>query len=92
MDDTALDPAPVLAELLGRRLRATEVYTAFGYHKSAYYKAVHEGRLITAHNVIRAARYFALNPVELQVRFGLIRASDVTDYVAADEAPDERAS
>jgi hypothetical protein len=64
-----------------RSLAATEVYEAFGYRKSAYYKAVREGRLITAENLIRAARYLGLNPIDLQVRFGLIEPEAVTEYV-----------
>jgi hypothetical protein len=81
MDDREKDPAVVLPYLVGRPLAATEVYEAFGYRKSAYYKAVREGRLITADNLIRAAKYFGLNPVDLQIRFGLIEHEAVTEYV-----------
>lgn len=83
MNDHQKDPTVVLPYLVGRPLAATEVYEAFGYRKSAYYKAVREGRLVTADNLIRAARYFGLNPVDLQVRFGLIEAEDVTQYLEA---------
>ncbi|EID15785.1 hypothetical protein MXEN_06218 [Mycobacterium xenopi RIVM700367] len=81
MDDRDKDPAVVLSYLVGRPLAATEVYEAFGYRKSAYYKAAREGRLITADNLIRAAEYFGLNPVDLQVRYGLIPHEAVTEYV-----------
>ncbi|GBE65941.1 hypothetical protein MFM001_24030 [Mycobacterium sp. MFM001] len=81
MDDHEKDPAVVLPYLVGRPLAATEVYEAFGYRKSAYYKAAREGRLITADNLIRAAEYFGLNPVDLQVRYGLIRREAVAEYV-----------
>jgi hypothetical protein len=81
MDDRDKDPAVVLPYLVGRPISATEVYEAFGYRKSAYYKAAHEGRLVTADNLIRAAKYFGLNPVDLQVRFGLIPPEAVTEYV-----------
>lgn len=83
MDDCEKDPAVVLPYLLGRPLAATEVYEAFGYRKSAYYKAVREGRLVSADNLIRAARFFGLNPVDLQIRFGLIEHDAVTEYVDA---------
>jgi hypothetical protein len=86
MDDREKDPAVVLPYLVGRPLAATEVYEAFGYRKSAYYKAAREGRLVTADNLIRAARYFGLNPVDLQVRFGLIEPEAVTEYL--ESAPD----
>ncbi|MGH3597349.1 MAG: hypothetical protein ACRDUT_15525 [Mycobacterium sp.] len=81
MDDCEKDPAVVLPYLVGRPLAATEVYEAFGYRKSAYYKAVREGRLITADNLIRAATHFGLNPVDLQIRYGLIHHDAVTEYV-----------
>ena len=81
MNDHEKDPTVVLPYLVGRPLAATEVYEAFGYRKSAYYKAVREGRLVTADNLIRAAKYFGLNPVDLQVRFGLIEPEDVTRYL-----------
>ncbi|OBH43465.1 hypothetical protein [Mycobacterium mantenii] len=81
MDDRDKDPAVVLPYLVGRSLAATEVYEAFGYRKSAYYKAAREGRLINADNLIRVAKYFGLNPVDLQVRFGLVSRDAVAEYV-----------
>jgi hypothetical protein len=48
MEDRDKDPAVVLPYLVGRPLAATEVYEAFGYRKSAYYKAAREGRLVSA--------------------------------------------
>jgi hypothetical protein len=87
MDDRDKDPAVVLPYLVGRSLAATEVYEAFGYRKSAYYKAAREGRLITADNLIRVANYFGLNPIDLQVRYGLISPEAVTEYVESAPAP-----
>jgi hypothetical protein len=83
MDDVDKDPAVVLPYLVGRPLAATEVYEAFGYRKSAYYKAVREGRLVTADSLIRAAKYLRLNPIDLLVRFGIIQAETVAEYVAS---------
>ncbi|WP_234825779.1 hypothetical protein [Mycolicibacter senuensis] len=74
MDDRDKDPSVVLPYLIGRPLAATEVYEAFGYRKSAYYKAAHEGRLITADNLLRVAQHFGLNAVDLLVRYGLVLA------------------
>jgi hypothetical protein len=85
MEDRDKDPAVVLPYLVGRPLAATEVYQAFGYRKSTYYKAAREGRLISADNLIRVAKYFGLNPVDLQVRFGLIPSEAVTEYVESAE-------
>jgi hypothetical protein len=84
VDDSAKDPAVVLPYLVGRPLAATEVYEAFGYRKSAYYKAARESRLITADNLIKAAKYFGLNPVDLQVRYGLIEPESVAEYVESE--------
>jgi hypothetical protein len=85
MDDRDKDPSVVLPYLIGRPLPATEVYEAFGYRKSAYYKAAHEGRLITADNLLRVARHFGLNAVDLLVRYGLISSDAVAAYI--DSAP-----
>ena len=87
MEDRDKDPTVVLPYLVGRPLVATEVYEAFGYRKSAYYKAVHEGRLISANNLLRVAKYFGLNPIDLQVRFGLIEPEAVTEYVESKRRP-----
>lgn len=85
MDDRQKDPSVVLPYLVGRPLPATEVYEAFGYRKSAYYKAAHEGRLITADNLIRVARHFGLNAVDLLVRYGLITHEAVQSYLESEE-------
>ena len=86
MDDSAKDPAVVLPYLVGRPLAATEVYEAFGYRKSAYYKAVREGRLVTADSLLKAAKYLRLNPIDLLVRFGLIQHETVIEYLASTRA------
>ena len=83
MEDRDKDPTVVLPYLVGRPLVATEVYAAFGYHKSAFYKAAREGRLLTAANLIKVAGYFGLNPIDLEVRFGFIKPEAVTDYLAS---------
>jgi hypothetical protein len=87
MDDRDKDPAVVLPYLVGRPLAATEVYQAFGYRKSTYYKAARERRLISADNLIKVAKYFGLNPIDLQVRFGLIEPEAVTEYVQFESRP-----
>lgn len=89
MDDREKDPSVVLPYLVGRPLPATEVYEAFGYRKSAYYKAAHEGRLITADNLIRVAGHFGLNAVDLLVRYGLISHETVSDYMDSERPKSE---
>ena len=88
VNDRDRDPAVVFPYLVGRPLTAAEVYEAFGYRKSAYYKAAHEGRLISANNLIKVAKHFGLNPVDLQVRFGLIAPEAVSEYVASRSSGD----
>lgn len=81
MEDALKDPAVVLMYLLGRQLRSSEVHTAFGLSRSGYRKAREEGRLLTADNLMRVARHFDLNPLELLTRFGLIGTEVVTEFV-----------
>jgi hypothetical protein len=70
----------VLGYLVGRRLSTREVCAALGLSRSTYYEQRDQGRLITADNLITAARNLGLNPVDLQVRYGLIPASAAIEY------------
>jgi hypothetical protein len=70
----------VLGYLVGRRLSTREVCAALGLSRSTYYEQRDQGRLITADNLITAARNLRLNPVDLLVRYGLIPASAAVDY------------
>lgn len=69
----------------GNQVRA--VYEALSYRKTAHYRAARQGRLVTADNLIRAATYFGPNPVDLQVRYGLISPDAVTAYVESAPHP-----
>jgi plasmid maintenance system antidote protein VapI len=84
MEDVDRDPAVVIMYLVGRRLSSTEIYEAFGLSRSGYTKAWHEGRLITADNVIRVAKHFDLNPIALLTRFNLVAAEAVSDFVGSE--------
>jgi hypothetical protein len=70
--DSEKDPAVLLPYLLGRRLRAEEVYEAFGLKKSTYYENLAKGTLTTADRLIAVARHFGLNPVNLLIYYGHI--------------------
>lgn len=87
MNDRDKDPSVLLPYLVGRPLAATEVYQAFGYRRSSFYKAAQEGRLITASNLLKVASHFGLNPVDLQVRYGLIEPEAVVEYMQGDSEP-----
>jgi hypothetical protein len=84
MEDVDRDPAVVIMYLVGRRLSSAEIYEAFGLSRSGYTKAWHEGRLITADNVIRVAKHFELNPIGLLTRFNLVAAEAVSDFVGSE--------
>jgi len=70
----------VLSYLVGRRLSTREVCAALELSRSTYYEQRDQGRLITADNLITAARNLHLNPVDLLVRYGLVQASAVVEY------------
>ncbi len=70
----------VLGYLVGRRLSTREVCAALELPRSTYYEQRDQGRLISADNLITAARNLNLNPVDLLVRYGLIPASAVVEY------------
>jgi hypothetical protein len=84
MEDVDRDPAVVIMYLVGRRLSSAEIYEAFGLSRSGYTKAWHEGRLITADNVIRVAKHLDLNPIGLLTRFNLVAAEAVSDFVGSE--------
>ncbi|MEB3022914.1 MULTISPECIES: hypothetical protein [Mycolicibacter] len=86
MDDHLKDPSIVLPYLVGRPIPATEVYEAFGYGRSSYYKAAKAGRLVTADNLIRVANHFGLNAVDLLARYGLITLDAIADFVDSEQA------
>lgn len=71
----------VLGYLVGRRLSTREVCAALEMSRSTYYEQRDQGRLITADNLLTAARNLNVNPVDLLVRYGLISASAALEYV-----------
>jgi hypothetical protein len=72
----------VLSYLLGRQLRTSELVSALGVSRSAYYVAKDTGRLSRPGNLLRLASAFGVNPVELLVRYGFLTNDDVMQYVA----------
>jgi hypothetical protein len=71
----------VLSYLVGRRLSTREVCAALEMPRSTYYEQRDQGRLISADNLITAARNLDFNPVDLLVRYGLLSASAAVEYV-----------
>lgn len=70
--------AEVLSSLMARRVRVCEIIAALRLSKSTYYEQLEQGRLLSADNLLLAARALGLNPVELLLRCGLIAHEDVT--------------
>jgi hypothetical protein len=81
MEHKALDT--VLSFLVGRRLSTKEICAALEIGRTTYYEQREDGRLISADNLVRAARNLGLNPVDLLVSYGHISSSSAVDY--ADE-------
>ena len=79
-DGTTKQLDAVLGYLVGRRLSTREICVALELSRSTYYEHRDQGRLITADNLITAARNLNLNPVDLLVRYGLVPASAIVEY------------
>jgi hypothetical protein len=79
-DGTTKQLDAVLGYLVGRRLSTREVCAALELSRSTYYEQRDQGRLITADNLITAARNLNVNPVDLLVRYGLVPASAAVEY------------
>lgn len=79
-DDSDKSLAAVLGYLVGRPLKLREILEALQVSRSSYYNQIDEGRLITADNLIRAARNLGINEVDLLARFGLISDESAIAY------------
>jgi hypothetical protein len=78
--DVTKDLDTVLSYLVGRRLSTKEMCAALEMSRTTYYGQRADGRLISADNLIRAARNLGLNEVHLLVRYGLVAASSAVEY------------
>ena len=70
----------VLSYLIGRRLSTKEICDALQMSRTTYYEQREDGRLISADNLIKAARNLGLNEVDLLVRYDLISARSAIEY------------
>ena len=80
-DDTDKSLASVLSYLVGRQLKLRELLEALQMSRSRYYSQLDEGRLVTADNLIRAARNLGINEVDLLARYNLITDDAIRSYV-----------
>ena len=81
MSDNRKDLDAVLIGMAGRRLTVGEVIEALEMSSTTYYQQRTENRLITAENLIKAARNLGLNEIELLVGYGLIKPAAIEEYV-----------
>lgn len=81
-EDVDRDLVVVLGYLLGRKIRQTEMLQALKMSSTTYFEQRKTGKLTQPNNLIRAADEFGLNPVELLVRYGHVRAEAVSECVA----------
>jgi transcriptional regulator with XRE-family HTH domain len=70
----------LLQYLLDRDITQGQLVQALGISRSTYYDQRNEERLANPENLINAARYFKLNPVELLCRYGHITIDDALDF------------
>jgi hypothetical protein len=71
----------VLSYLIGRRLSTSEICGALQMSRTTYYEQREHGRLISADNLIKAARSFGLNEIDLLVRYEFVSVSSAVEYV-----------
>ncbi|AOQ29101.1 immunity repressor [Mycobacterium phage HedwigODU] len=79
-DDTDKSLAAVLSYLVGRQLKLRELLEALQMSRTRYYNQAEEGRLITADNLIRAARNLEINEVDPLARYNLISDDSIRAY------------
>lgn len=81
VEDRDRDLDTVVSYLVGRHVTTTEIVEAMGISRSGYYVARSAGRLVTADHLVKLAKAFDLNPVDLMVRFGLLSPEAAIEYV-----------
>ena len=77
----------VLSYLTGRRLTGRDIYTALGMPKATYFSQRDGGRLHQPVNLLRLARAFNVNPVDLLVEYGHLTDEDVAEYQGRRQGP-----
>lgn len=70
----------VLSHLTGRHLTVKDIQHGLGMAKGTYYAQKEEGRLTQPVNLLKLARAFGVNPLELLVHYGHIGADDIAGY------------
>ncbi|AOZ61275.1 helix-turn-helix DNA-binding domain protein [Mycobacterium phage DarthPhader] len=58
--------------LVGRQVTLGQMLTALGMSRSTYYAQMEAGTLHSADHLVKTARHFHLNPVDLLVRYEIV--------------------
>jgi hypothetical protein len=66
--------------LLDGGVDSRDIYGALGISSSTYYRRIREADYPNAEELRQVAARFGLSSADLQVRFGLLNAEDVTIY------------
>jgi hypothetical protein len=80
-DSQERDLEVLLSYLLNRQLKQGEVIVALGISRSTYYDQKNAGKLANAENLLTAATYFGLNPLDLLAHYSLITLEQVRDFL-----------
>jgi hypothetical protein len=95
-DDRDKDLDAVLTGMVGRRLTVAEVHSALGMPYTTYDAQRKEGRLVSCHNLLAAARKLGINEVELLIRYRIISPKAFERYAqdvfAVSDEPEERSA
>lgn len=79
-DDQGNPLKAMLTDLLGCTVDTGDIIDALGISRSTYYRRVTAADYPNAEELRLIAHRFALNGVDLQVRFGLMSAEEVLAY------------
>jgi hypothetical protein len=77
--NTELDA--VLIGMTGRRLTVGEIIAALELPSATYYQQRRDNRLISAENLVKAARNLGINELALLVRFKIVSPAAIDEYV-----------
>ena len=89
-DENGRELQAVLSYLLNRAIPATELHRALGTARNTYANRSREDSFPNAEELRLLAEHFDLNPVDLQLRFGLISLAHLGSVTPLTPEPTER--
>ena len=70
----------VLSEITGRKLAVGDIQTTLAMPKATYYAQIASGRLTEPTSLVRIAREFDLNPLDLLTAYGYVTRADIENW------------